>query len=607
MIDQALFMHQFNDTHREQFNPDLFKRDNDEMVDAIHAVLESCQRDKYYTLKLLSFESIYDYEEIYNTLRNHEERRRKKNNKDENNYDFINIRDTDMILIKVKWLVRHNGVERQEEDNTTKEVVNPETVLEVLIAIPRFVKKYYFKLAGNYYTTTFQIVDGSTYNNSTASQSKVDTVTLKTMFMPIRVFRSFAKYTDVYTDKSYKLVEYWSIIFGNVVNALYYIIAAYGLYGASDFLQIHCLGIYDHAPENVNDSMYCFNKFNIFVTVPKECFQDTMVQTFIATILEAINKTTTVTDLYNQKYWLKSLGLAFKNATVEKGLFVLDSLDGIYDNTTKRDLHLPDQDKEDIYCLLRWLLREFSSLRVKENVDVSTKRIRMPEYIAALYAAKLNKGIHRISDMGSRVTLKKVIQAIYTQPMFLINSVSSMSNLVSYRDLVNDNDASVSLKYTYKGISGLGEDGTSIQPVYRYVDPSHIGILDLDTSSASDPGMSGIICPMTNLYGPDHSFSEYTEPNDWRNSYLPIEKEWDKKNKKNVRHPVTFDTPQSNKDFSSRRDEIAKEELDINKVYCPIKNINDPSIVYTCSQAILDQEIQEEKTSLFTIIPENLK
>ena len=68
MIDQALFMHQFNDTHREQFNPDLFKRDNDEMVDAIHAVLESCQRDKYYTLKLLSFESIYDYEEIRKKL-----------------------------------------------------------------------------------------------------------------------------------------------------------------------------------------------------------------------------------------------------------------------------------------------------------------------------------------------------------------------------------------------------------------------------------------------------------------------------------------------------------------------------------------------------------
>ena len=64
MLDQAQFMRQFNETHREQFNPDLFKRDNDEIVEAIREVVTSCQRDKYYTLKLLSFTPIYDYERI---------------------------------------------------------------------------------------------------------------------------------------------------------------------------------------------------------------------------------------------------------------------------------------------------------------------------------------------------------------------------------------------------------------------------------------------------------------------------------------------------------------------------------------------------------------
>ena len=190
-VTQAQFMRQFNETHREEFNPDLFKRDNQDIVDAIRAVVESCERDKYFTLKLLSFEEIYNYEDIYNTLRAHEEKRRKKNNKDPNPYDFINIRDTDMMLIKIEWLVRHNGVERQEIDGKTMEVVNPEEILEVLIALPRFTKGYYFKLSGNYYTTTFQIVDGSTYNNSTASQSKVDTVSFKTVFSPLRIFRCF--------------------------------------------------------------------------------------------------------------------------------------------------------------------------------------------------------------------------------------------------------------------------------------------------------------------------------------------------------------------------------------------------------------------------------
>ena len=237
MLDQAQFMRQFNETHREDFNPQLFQRDNDEIIQAIRDEVESCQRDKYYTLKLLSFTPIYDYEEIYNTLRNHEEKRRKKNDKSDNIYDFINIRDTDMCLIKIEWLVRHNGVERIEENGKTREVVNPEQVLEVLIAVPRFTRKYYFRLSGNYYSTIFQIVDGSTYNNSTASQSKVDTVTMKTMFMPIRIFRSFNEnMVDMNTNLPVKTIEYQSIIFNNVVNVIYYILAAYGLYGTFQFL-----------------------------------------------------------------------------------------------------------------------------------------------------------------------------------------------------------------------------------------------------------------------------------------------------------------------------------------------------------------------------------
>ena len=211
MLDQAQFMRQFNETHREEFNPELFERDNEEIVEAIRQVVYSCQRDKYYTLKVLSFEAIYDYEEIYNTLRNYEEKQKKKNSKVENSYDFINIRDTDIILIRVEWLVRHNGVERVEDNGKTYEVVNPEEVLEVLIAVPRFRRKYYFRISGNYYATIFQIVDGSTYNNSTASNSKVDTVTMKTMFMPIRIFRGFNEKSN--TEGYRKISKYLNIFF----------------------------------------------------------------------------------------------------------------------------------------------------------------------------------------------------------------------------------------------------------------------------------------------------------------------------------------------------------------------------------------------------------
>ena len=599
MLDQAQFMRQFNETHREDFNPQLFQRDNDEIIQAIRDVVESCQRDKYYTLKLLSFTPIYDYEEIYNTLRNHEEKRRKKNDKSDNIYDFINIRDTDMCLIKIEWLVRHNGVERIEENGKTREVVNPEQVLEVLIAVPRFTRKYYFRLSGNYYSTIFQIVDGSTYNNSTASQSKVDTVTMKTMFMPIRIFRSFNEnMVDMNTNLPVKTIEYQSIIFNNVVNVIYYILAAYGLYGTFQFLEIRSVWL-SNKPV-LRDDVYCFEKNGIYIVCDKYCFDnDAVVQSLCGTLYDGIMKIEDINELFDQRYWLKNLGMAFKNASVSKGLFVLDSIDGIYDNITLNDLHLPMRDKENIYCVLRWLIREFSNLRSKENVDVRTKRIRIADYIAAVYATKLNKGIHRISDMGNRVTLKKVIQAVYTAPMFLISGISgaTMSNLVSYRDLVNDLDSMTALSYTYKGISGLGEDGSSIQPVYRYVDPSHIGILDMDASSASDPGMSGMICPMAKLYGNDSSFSDYQEPNEWRNNYFPIEAKY----KEGTRKPLTFDKEPEGYDYLGMREKIVQEELDINRIRCPITNINDPTQLYTCSQAKINEIPQEEIKSIFSL------
>ena len=594
-INQAQFMRQFNETHREEFNPELFKRDNEEIVEAIRQVVMSCERDKYYTLKLLSFEAIYDYEEIFNTLREHEEKRKKKNSKIENTYDYINIRDTDMILIKINWLVRHNGIERVEEDGVTTEVSNPEEVLEVLIAVPRFVRKYYFKLLGNYYTTIFQIVDGSTYNNSTSSQSKVDTVTMKTMFMPIRIFRSFSDNKDLNTNKVIRAIEYQSIIFNNTVNVIYYILAAYGLYGTFNFLGIDCVFV-DNKP-NTDPRFYCFEKHGVYVSVYKDCFDNNaVVQSLTATIVDGIRKEIDINYFFNQRYWLENLGMAFKNASVDKGLFVLDSIDSIYDNITKQNLHLPMEDKENIYCILRWLMREFSNLRVKDNVDVTTKRIRISEYVAAVYANKLNKGIHRISDLGDRVTLKKVIQAIYTQPMFILNSISVMSNLVSYRDLVNDLDSLTALKYTYKGISGLGEDGASIQPVYRYVDPSHVGILDLDASSASDPGMSGMICPMTQLYGHDNSFSEYQEPNEWRELYKPYYDQFHS----NLKSVITFDKPLQT-DYTKTREVITNEQLDINRIRCPISSIEDPSIVYSTAWVTANRNRQEKPKSLFTI------
>ena len=606
-ITQSEFIRRYNDTNREKFNPVYFERNNQDIMDCVRKVVLSCEKDKYFTLKVKSIREIYNYEEIYNILRAYQEAHKKKNVMVENQYDYINIKDSDIMLMEVKYFIRHNGIEKQEvekikEDGTkvkeTIDVKDPYTILTVLIALPRFVHKYYFRLNGNYYTSTFQIVDGSTYNNTATNNGpnrKADCNTFKTLFMPVRIYKKYKDMPEYWTKSTIRAVLYGSNIFSNYTDCMYYILANYGLYGTYDFLDIHCIYI-GSAPIDDQVNYLNFNKHNIFISVPKMCFQDNMVQSLVATIYGAITKDAIPNDLFNIRYWIRNLGTAYKGGnSLDKGLFVLDSVDGIYDIITREELHLPDDMKSNIYQILRWLMREFSYIKQKDNVDITLKRIRIAEYIAHLYAVKLSRGLHRISDAGKRVTLNSVIKAIRIDPMYVVNNAINMSNLVQYVDLVNDNDAFLALKCTYKGISGLGEDGSSIARNYRYVDPTHAGILDLDASGASDPGMSGIICPMAPMR--NNSFTDYEEPNNWENKYKHLQTDWF--NRKQVVSPFEIVDPEKaasvlKTDYENLRKEVADQSLNIDKIICPFYNIHDPSVDYSSAGSLLRQQEEEE-------------
>ena len=592
-LTQDQFIHDYNDQNREKFNPLFFKRDNKDIMEDVKKVILSCEKDRYFTLKVLEMNEIYDYETIYNMLRVYEAGRRKKNSKIDNKYNYIDIKDSDIMLLEVKYLIRHNGFEKCVTPDGTIDLKDPQQIVQVLIALPRFVRKYYFRLNGNYYTTTFQIVDGSTYNNSntnTGPNRKAECNTFKTLFAPVRIFKHYREMVDYNTKCKIKNVLYGSNIFNTYIDCMYYILANYGLYGTMDFLDIKCVYVTTEPVDNPD--WFSFQKHNVFICYPKYCGQDPMVQSFAATLWDAVNKDCVANDLFNPRFWIRNLGTAYKSAnSMDKGLFVLDSIDGIYDIITQRELHLDPEYKQDIYQILRWLMREFEHINEKNNVDVTIKRIRISEYIAAIYAAKLSTGIRRVLSAGKRVTLWGVIKAIKSDPMYVINKLmgTKMSNLVSYRDMVNDNDATVALKWTVKGISGLGEDGTSIQKQYRYVDASHAGILDLDSSSASDPGVSGMICPMAQVYD-GNSFTQYQEPNYWERDYKKFQTEWNQKC--NIQPAI--DAPENiitDNNYRKVRDQIINDTLDIDNIVCPIYNIHDESVDYTTTaQELINQQ-----------------
>lgn len=503
--NQYSFIREYNDKNRPQFNEELFERSDDAIIEVLKKVILSCERDRYFIIKVMNFTVVDDYEQIRILLREQERFKSKNKNKQkvDDKYNYIPLKDSDIRLLIVDYYL---------EVPNPKENSPRSKNLRVLIEVPKIVDKYYFRIFGNIYSSIYQVVDGSTYNNSNSSNPKSQNIAFKTLFMASRVYRYIEK-IKLTTGETKECIWYMSNIFTKKCPIMRYLLAKFGLYQTAYLLKVNDLYISDKDPEDEN--MYTVKKNNIYISLPKFIYDnDPVAQSLMYTVYNATNKDTTLNNIYTLEYWLCSLGEAYNNKTLEKGVNVLDSLEFIFDIITRENLKLPDECKEDIYDILIWLIREFNELRKKDNLDISTKRIRYEEYFGAIYALKLGKGLLRISDEGSKIQIDRLEKAIYTFPDYLLKQISKDS-LVNYNNSVNDLDAIAALKFTYKGISGVGDGNTASIPVnYRQVHPSHLGRLDLDSSTANDPGLSGMICPMAPIH--NNFFSDYKEPNEWR-------------------------------------------------------------------------------------------
>lgn len=572
-LSQREFLRINSNVNRKDFNPIFFERENSKVFDKMERIIKSCERNQYFSIKVLSFRRIENYEEVWRTLYEHEEQRRaekKKPPKTDNPYQFIDLQDSDIMLLEVIYKIRING-DKPEEDT-----------LRVIIMLPRFVDKYYYRLKGNYFSPIFQIVDRSTYNNTNTNNAKYPTNTFRTDFMTIRILKKNHVLQDYMSTKVINCTGYDAYIFTKTVPAHKYILAKYGLYGAMDFLGITNQINFGKEPD-LRENHYCFQKGDVFISVPKFIFDNNqLVQSFIVTVWETIPMPTVVNDkkgiendpfndIFNPRFWISNLGTTYKDkdSPINKGIAVLNSLENVYDINAEEILLLPDEEKKSVYHILRWMMREFTRIKNKDNLDIGFKRARMYDICPALYAIKLSKGIYRISDEGRHVTMKQIKSAIYTQPDYIL-TVINKSKLINFSDLPNDNDAITALKYTFKGISGLGEEG-NVQTSYRRVHPSHIKRFDLDSSSASDPGLTGVLA----VYGDMQEnglFSDIPEPNFWQEEYDRMVNEYN--NLVAQKEIVTFQKKMGFQ-FDNIKEEILEESIkNYKKLLCPVSDIN---------------------------------
>jgi len=602
-MNQKEFLADFSKNHRIQFNPILFHRSEDDIVEELKKVIISCQRNnKYFKIEVRGFTVVEDYAQVNEVLFKYYEnatKNKSKNKKKDNPYAYINLNESDIKLLIVDYHI---------EAPFAVDTIEREDNFRVIIAVPRIVDKYYFRINGIMRSTLYQIVDGSTYNNSN-SNARIPNITFKIVFMAVRVFRYHLD-VSLADGTGLRLIHYMSNIFNKTTSACMYILAKMGFYGALDFMGFSDIGItITKEPYNNPDYYSIRRDDHIYINAPRYIVDnDAVVQSFIACLYTSIVPGMNFNTIFTNHFWTSSLGCQFNSLsyeamltamnpkensytnTYEKGLSILDSFETIYDISTKESIRLPIEDKDTMYHIIRWIIREFNKLKAKDNLDVSIKKIRFSEYIASIYAMKIARGIYRVADLNSKITASSIKRAIRTDPMYLLNMVAK-SNLVNYRNMVSDMDSMLALKFTYKGIAGLGEnDNNSIPDIVRYVHPSHLGRLDLDSSSDSNPGITGTISPFTDIH--NGYFSDYNEPNSWKESFMELVNDF--KKLKGLKEAVYF-----KKEVLNIVDE--EQEIVVNEVVAAMKQIIKPYIYADEGelwQPVIFEEVEIDGTRL---------
>ena len=68
-MTQLEWIAKFNEEHKEKFNPELFVRSDDEIMDQLQKVIKSCERNNsYFSIEVKRFRVIDDYKDMIKDL-----------------------------------------------------------------------------------------------------------------------------------------------------------------------------------------------------------------------------------------------------------------------------------------------------------------------------------------------------------------------------------------------------------------------------------------------------------------------------------------------------------------------------------------------------------
>ena len=312
------------------------------------------------------------------------------------------------------------------------------------------------------------------------------------------------------------------------INPMMIFAAKMGMRAAIRFFNMD--GIIDLCTEVDEDLLEHYTYFKmdeVFIRVPTELLEKyDLVRTVVCMLVYCSSRDFPVewNLLENREYWVCRIGYigSIKNKNImsfrDKGYTTIHMIERLYDDISERILRLPHVYKQNIYYIIYWMILNFDTLKSRNNMDMANKRIRRAEYIVmSSLGRKVSENINKLIEKKSKSkmnTMDTLLELFNFPSDIILSGMKNISDVVKSDDIVNDISFLQELAYSSKGPNSLGGNSSKmISAKYRYLHPSQLGILDLNVSSNSDPGMSGSFVPFVKLYD-GFFFSPNSDPCD---------------------------------------------------------------------------------------------
>ena len=480
-----------------KINQDLYYNNrSDDLVKYIIDVFKAYERIP--NIKIAGWEHITDESKIDPYVINQKHAKTKITYK-----KYLPIDDTRYELLKVFFNV-------DTEDRVLKYEVN--------LLLPKRYKNFYFLLNGNKFYPIYQLVDSSTF-------SRKNSIILR----PMNIYREKIEMADV-NGELYDGIKYNLLIFGKKLNPLLLYTSVMGISNTLKYMFLNDIIRVTDVCENKEDMIYFKSKQGLYVEVVKYFYiKDKFTQSIVSNLIGILNdsRLDDLDIIDDRDIWGELLGSNFTTAKepdkkISKAKEIINSFYAIATNLYKSNLKLKRYNKDNTFAILRWILQNFTQLRLKDSLDLKNKRIRLPEYIADYFSQVVNTKLNRFLSNGTSQVATKDLKYLFQFPQNTIikKLMYTKTPLLRYDNSVNDMDFFTAFKYSIKGPSGVSATGrTSVS--LMAIHPSQVGRIDLTSSSSSDPGVTGYFTPFCKTI--DGKFFDTTEePQNWLKRFMAL-------------------------------------------------------------------------------------